>query len=118
MGHLRGVLAIPAASPRHAGAASPERDEDRAGVPRQHGPIATPKGVPMTAPPAVTRILVVANRTASTPDLLEEIGRRRDAGTFTLVVPPGHGNDAVDDWTPQEASALLHRSCFSDVAVL
>ena len=72
----------------------------------------------MTAPPAVTRILVVANRTGSTPDLLDEIGRRRHTSRFTLVVPPPHGDGAAEDWTVEEAGELLHRSCLSDVEVL
>src|SRR3954453_5294676 len=72
----------------------------------------------MTAPPAVTRILVVANRTASTPQLLEEIGKRRHTASFTLVVPPRHDPGAHEDWTPQEAGEMLQRSCLSDVAMM
>jgi hypothetical protein len=53
------------------------------------------------------RILVVANRTASTPLLLDEITRRAEAGAhFTLVVPTdksAHGND----WSLETAVGLL-----------
>ena len=53
-----------------------------------------------------TGILVVANRTASTPQLLDEIGRRaRDGARFTLLIPPEHGHAGADDWTADSAAA-------------
>jgi len=46
-----------------------------------------------------TRVLVVANRTAATPWLLQEIERRSRSGTceFALLVPPTGGRHP--DWT-------------------
>jgi hypothetical protein len=72
----------------------------------------------MTAPTTMKRILVVANRTASTPQLLHEIEKRRHDASFTLVVPPRHDPDAHEDWTAEEAGELLHRSCLSDVTTM
>ena len=68
----------------------------------------------MTADPT-RRTLVVANRTASTPALLAELGRRAGEGSrFALLVPPERGRD-VHDWTPDEAKRLVERACRGDV---
>ena len=49
------------------------------------------------------RLLVVANLTESTPQLLKEVERRAKAGcTVTLIVPPERHPDAPD-WSPEDA---------------
>jgi hypothetical protein len=53
------------------------------------------------------RLLVVANRTESTPRLLGEVERQARAGAeFTLMVPPERHPDAPD-WTDEDALRLV-----------
>src|SRR3954447_11536079 len=72
----------------------------------------------MTAPPRTERILVIANRTASTPRLLDVVADRRHSARFTLLIPPEHGNHHGPDWTVEEASELLSRSAGTEIATL
>src|SRR5687767_6153956 len=63
------------------------------------------------------RILVIANRTASTPMMLDEVAERARAGaSFTLLIPPEHGHH--DDWTRETALELMERAAGGDVAIL
>jgi hypothetical protein len=57
-----------------------------------------------------SRVLVVANRTASTPALLAEVERRAKAGaTFVLLIPP-EGRHHESDWTREDALRLVGRA--------
>ena len=61
--------------------------------------------------PKTKRVLVVANRTASTQRLLDEISRRaeREPTRFTLLIPDAPNRKAAD-WTLEIAIPLLRRS--------
>ena len=62
-----------------------------------------------------TRILVVANRTAATPWLLQEVEARARSGPcgLVLLVPPAAG-----DWTPAVAREQLERAAGQPVELL
>src|SRR5690349_1735136 len=56
------------------------------------------------------RLLVVANRTASAPQLMDEVKHRaRDGWEIALMVPPERHPDAPD-WAPEEACRLVPRA--------
>jgi hypothetical protein len=73
----------------------------------------------MTAPAATARILVVANRTASTPALLREVRASARAGArFTLLIPPERAHHHGSDWSQEEALRLLGEAAGAEVAGL
>jgi len=61
-------------------------------------------------------ILIVANRTASTPALLAEVHRRApECAGLGLMVPPESDKNAVD-WSREDALRLVGRAADRDVA--
>lgn len=64
--------------------------------------------------PSGPMILVVANRTSSTPALLAEVKRRASSCRFGLMVPP----EAHDDWSVADAARLVGRAARAEVAVV
>jgi hypothetical protein len=65
----------------------------------------------------MTRVLVVANRTASTPALLAEVGARaRTGASFSVLIPPEKADHP--DWTDDEATRLLGHAAGQDVDCL
>jgi len=68
-------------------------------------------------PNAASRILVIANRTASTPKMLDVVAERARAGArFTVLVPTEHEHH--DDWSQEVALERVGEAAGGDVASL
>jgi hypothetical protein len=67
-------------------------------------------------PQQSSRVLIVANRTASTPRLIDAVRRRAEAGPceFALLIPDVTDRKAAD-WTLETALRLMNRSARGNV---
>src|SRR4051794_36097886 len=67
----------------------------------------------------ITRVLIVANRTASTPHLIEEVGRRANASAceFALLIPDVINRKAAD-WKLETAQRSMRRVAGGKVEAL
>src|SRR6478735_4470234 len=67
---------------------------------------------------ASRRLLVVANRTASAPQLMEQVKlRAHDGWEIALMVPPERHPDAPD-WSAEEACRLVQRAAGDQTVTL